>query len=329
MAEPLCLCDIVDRDATVTQKPDEEKLDDRWKSLPVANKKQKRNEPVHTRKRRKEVAEKRENLKKFYPGDDSEPESDVEAVSLYLPGQSRILKSPAEMTQDLLVRDVENLANFDGIRPAGATIVPKTYVPKNPRVVQPEKGAEALGHCQHDEKLRGEIINAKGELAEKKVYYTVKRYYDSNPDRTALIIRDLQMLQPNLEKRRNKDQQELDLIIIDYNSKTVYVIEVKRTLNEISMNKVREQLPDYKDFFDEWFGSDVCQEWKFKSFAFCLEVQPGFEICKHCRDLILIGEDELTKAFEKGNQTIPQPSNGEFWTNPKLYQQLCLLSTFT
>ena len=163
MAEPLCLCDIVVRDATITQKPDEEKLDDRWKSLPVVNKKQKRNEPVQTRKRRKEVAEKRENMKEFYPGEDSEPESDVEAVSLFLPGQSRILKSPAEMTQDLLVRDVENLANFDGITPAGATIVPKTYVPKNPRVVLPEKGAEALGHCQDDEKLRGEIITAKGE----------------------------------------------------------------------------------------------------------------------------------------------------------------------
>ena len=194
MAGILCLCDFVDRDATVTQKPDEEKLDERWKSLPQKNKKEKRNEPVQTQKRRKEVAEKRENLKKFYPGDDSEPESDVEAVSLFFPGQSRILKSPAEMTQDLLVRDVENLANFDGITPAGATIVPKTYVPKNPRVVQPEKGSEALMHCQDDEKLRGEIINAKGELAEKKVYYTVKKYYDSHPDRTALIIRDLQML---------------------------------------------------------------------------------------------------------------------------------------
>ena len=79
-------------------------------------------------------------------------ESTSEAVSLYLPGQSRILKSPAEMTQDLLVRDVENLANFDGITPAGATIVPKTYVPKNPRVVLPEKGPEASRHCQGDEK---------------------------------------------------------------------------------------------------------------------------------------------------------------------------------
>ena len=62
MAEVLCLCDIADRDATVTQKPDEEKLDDKWKSLPVLNKKQKRNEPVLTRKTRKEVAGKRENL---------------------------------------------------------------------------------------------------------------------------------------------------------------------------------------------------------------------------------------------------------------------------
>ena len=206
MAEVFCLCDIVDRDATITQNPDEEKLDDRWKSLPVVNRKEKKNEPAEKRKRRKEVAEKREKLKKFYPDDNSGVEPATEAVSLYLPGQSRILKSPAEMTQDLLVRDVENLANFDGIIPAGATCIPKTYVPKNPRVVQPEKGSEALRHCQNDEKLEGEIINAKGELAEKKIYYTVKKYYESNPKRTALIIRDLQMLQPNLEKRRQQNQ---------------------------------------------------------------------------------------------------------------------------
>ena len=110
----------------------------------------------------------------------------------------------------------------------------------------------------------------------------------------------------------------MDLIILDYNSTTIYAIEVKTTLGEISMEKVREQLPDYKDFFDEWFGSDVCHEWKFKSFAFCLNVEPGFEVCDDCRDLILVGEDELTKALEKGNQTIPQPSNGELWANHKM-----------
>ena len=104
----------------------------------------------------------------------------------------------------------------------------------------------------------------------------------------------------------------MDLIILDYDSKTIYVIEVKTTLNEESMNKVRQQLPKYKDFFDEWFGSDICREWKFKSFAFCLQVEPGREICENCRDLILVGEEELTEALEKGNQPIPQPSNGEF-----------------
>ena len=312
MAQRFCLCDIVDRDATITQTPDKEKLDDRWKSLPVVNKKEKKNEPAEKRKRRKEVAEKRENLKKFYPDDSSGVESASEAESLYLPGQSRILKSPAEMTQDLLIRDVENLANFDGITPAGATIVPRTYVPKNARVVLPEKGTEASIHCEDDEKLKGEIINAKGELAEKKIYYTVKKYYDSNPKRTALIIRDLVMLQPNLEKRRQQNQQEVDLVILDYNSRTIYVIEVKTTLNEESMDKVREQLPNYKDFFDEWFGTDVSQEWKFKSFAFCLQVEPGCEICENCRDLILVGEEELTEALEKGKQPMAQASNGEF-----------------
>ena len=87
MAEVLCLCDIVDRDATIAQTPDKEKLDDRWKSLPVVSKKEAKNEPAEKKKRRKEVKEKRENLEKFYPNASSGVESDVEAVPLYLPGR--------------------------------------------------------------------------------------------------------------------------------------------------------------------------------------------------------------------------------------------------
>ena len=124
-----------------------------------------------------------------------------------------------------------------------------------------------------------------------------------NPGRTALVITDLQMLQPDLEKRKllGKDSQEMDIIILDYLSQTIYVIEVKTTLNKDSLQKVKEQLPNYKKFFDEWFGSDICELWKFKSFAYCKDVEPGVRFCSECRGFILHGKEELLKALTDGN----------------------------
>ena len=111
------------------------------------------------------------------------------------------------------------------------------------------------------------------------------------------------MLQPDLEKRKllGKDSQEMDIIILDYLSQTIYVIEVKTTLNKDSLKKVKEQLPNYKKFFDEWFGSDICELWKFKSFAYCKDVEPGVRFCSECRGFILHGKEELLKALTDGN----------------------------
>ena len=85
-------------------------------------------------------------------------------------GQCRTLKSPAEMSKDLLTRDVEHLANFDGIKSAGATIVPQNYVPKNARIVQLEKSEEAQRHVSEDDlKLTGQFISSKARSIQKGV----------------------------------------------------------------------------------------------------------------------------------------------------------------
>ena len=85
-------------------------------------------------------------------------------------GQCRTLKSPAEMSKDLLTRDVEHLANFDGIKSAGATIVPQNYVPKNARIVQLEKAEEAQRHVSEDDlKLTGQFISSKARNIQRGV----------------------------------------------------------------------------------------------------------------------------------------------------------------
>ena len=117
----VCLCDIIEKDAIITQRPDGEKLDKQWESLPQISKKAMKKETKEKNERRKAVGEMRGNMSKFYN-------------ALFLPGQGRTLKSPAEMSKDLFVRDAENLANFDGIKSAGATFVPQNYLPKNKQI---------------------------------------------------------------------------------------------------------------------------------------------------------------------------------------------------
>ena len=94
----------------------------------------------------------REKLVKNYAarqsrqGTNSLEDIEADMRNLYLPGQSRTLDSPEEMSKDLLQRDGNHLANFDGKLPIGATIIPQNYVPKNPRIVQPERKNE-VSHC--------------------------------------------------------------------------------------------------------------------------------------------------------------------------------------
>merc|ERR1711971_178826 len=106
-----------------------------------------------------------------------------------------------ELTQNLLERDCEKLFNFDGEKPAGATIVPEFYVPMKPSVVQTEREAEVLENCpdERKDKLVGEFHATKSDLVEQEALNVLKKYYQDHPERTALVIKGLPILKkPNL-----------------------------------------------------------------------------------------------------------------------------------
>ena len=73
---------------------------------------------------------------------------------------------------------------------------------------------------------------------------------------------------------------------------------MKTTLNQESLAKVIEQLPEYQRFFDDWFGADVCAKWKIKKMAYFKKMEPGWQICENCKDFILCGNEELYHAIE-------------------------------
>ena len=76
------------------------------------------------------------------------------------------------------------------------------------------------------------------------------------------------------------------------------MIEVKSTLNQDSLAKVKKELPEYQIFFDRWFGADVCAKWKIKKMAYFKKMEPGWQICEDCKDFILCGYDELYDSLE-------------------------------
>ena len=82
------------------------------------------------------------------------------------------------------------------------------------------------------------------------------------------------------------------------------MIEVKSTLNQESLAKVRKQLPEYQRFFDDWFGADVCAKWKIKKMAYFKKIEPGWEICENCKDFILCGNEELYDAMKTDTEDL-------------------------
>ena len=143
---------------------------------------------------------------------------------------------------------------------------------------------------------------------EHEALNTVKKYYQDHPEKTALVINGLQILKkPNSSTTDSGNilsQQETDLIIDDYNSQTINMIEVKSSLNEESLAKVRKQLPEYQRFFDDWFGADVCAKWKIKKMAYFKKIEPGWKICENCKDFILCGNEELYDAMKTDTEDL-------------------------
>jgi hypothetical protein len=95
------------------------------------------------------------------------------------------------------------LFKFDGKKSAGATIVPKVYVPMKPSVVQPEKEEDVLDSCpdERKDKLVGEFHATKSDLVEHEALNTVKKYYQDHPEKTALVIHGLQILRKPVIKK--------------------------------------------------------------------------------------------------------------------------------
>ena len=289
-----CLCEIVGFDP-ITQQENGEKLKEKWPSQP-----QKKRQSKSEKKKAAETGRLRGKIEHQYG-----------AKAVFTTGPNGMTcTSVDELTQDLLARDCENLNNFDGIKSAGATIVPEIYVPMKPSVVQPEREAEVLENCPDEikDKLVGEFHATKADLVEHEALKIVKNYYQVHPEKTALVIKGLQILKkPNSSSTDNRNiesQQETDLIINDYNSQTINMIEVKTTMNQKSLDKVRKQLPEYQRFFSDWFGADVCAKWKIKKMAYFKKMEPGWQICENCKDFILCGNEELRDALESDTESL-------------------------
>ena len=75
---------------------------------------------------------------------------------LFVVGQDVATDSVKDLTDFLLKRDYLEVAEFDGVDDGdvGTITVPETYIPKKPRVVEPEIADEVIANNPEDTKLQ-------------------------------------------------------------------------------------------------------------------------------------------------------------------------------
>ena len=116
----------------------------------------------------------------------------------------------------LLKRDYPNIAAFDGSKNGmvGTIFIPESYLPKKPKVVNPEISDEIKSQFPDDKKLLGEIKQTKGDLLERKVYEALKEYFNNKPNENVLVIQGIEMVK--LGGIRGRDKQEVDFLVINF-----------------------------------------------------------------------------------------------------------------
>ena len=112
--------------------------------------------------------------------------------TFYMLSQNVVTEDILQLANDLLYLDYPEIFNFDGKNKIGPTFIPECFIPKKPRVVEPENAKTVLENNPNDKKLQGEIRQTKGDILEKEVYETLLDYYKSKNE-DVLVIHGIEM----------------------------------------------------------------------------------------------------------------------------------------
>ena len=87
--------------------------------------------------------------------------------------------------------------NFDGKNEEsiGTIFIPEGYLPKRPRVVNPDIAQEIQTQFPLDKRLSGEVKQTVGDLIEKEVYKVLESFFQGRKNEAVLVIQGIQSYQ--------------------------------------------------------------------------------------------------------------------------------------
>lgn len=147
---------------------------------------------------------------------------------------------------------------------------------------------------------------------------------------SALLIHSLYLLNPSL---KNKERKEIDGFAIDFETATVFVIEAKKSFGK-KHKEAYKQVKVIKDYFEDWFGADICDRWVFKPIFYFGQNEANLKafqnLCQNCKDTkVAIGQEGMTnliRTYRSGR--VGQISNIDDKTRLRLVQDFQLMTKY-
>ena len=224
------------------------------------------------------IGEIRERIRRFYHLSQDCTEDDIIKVLDYL-----------------LQRDYPDLFNLTDYAYLLKKVicVPLEYIPRVPTipVLDQSKLNQSLMKANYSVHQFG---MAKGDSVEKTVFKVLKEFF-SDKSQNVVIINGIEMDRINPERKQNS--REMDLVVINHSLGLIMNVECQYSLNErqrkrqdkkkngllkpSKMENLQEKLDANKKFFDDWFGADISQRWKFISIFYCEELDNFYRQCSH------------------------------------------------
>ena len=119
---------------------------------------------------------------------------------------------------------------------------------------------------------QGLKANVEGEDFEKKVYKTLKAYFQKpeRKDEQVLVLHGYEIMDLKMESNKIEvPHWEKDFIIINLTHGYILNIEVKSTPDFKTLDSLKVQLENTKRLFEQWFAADLNPGWKFFSAVYC------------------------------------------------------------
>ena len=223
----------------------------------------------------------------------------VNVQEYYILGQNIGTSSILELVELLLQRDYPEIAIFDGSKDGavGPIFVPEGYLPKKPKVVDPDIAQDIKSQFPADKKLQGDVKQTEGDLLERQVYDALQTHFKSRKKEDVLIVQGLEMVKLGGERGRNV--HEIDFLVIDFTYQYILNIEVKKWLGQIEgkpeniIDKARDQLENNRNLIEDWFAADLKGNWRYVSALYCTGMEQILKDCTNCNPFIATNQDEV------------------------------------